>query len=130
MGARAISHPHCANLSTIQFYSTSDQLGEVINLSASFVGEPWEGQNGRCFSKGRHNDWTGSLVICGESEQRCLVVLGNSVRTEIVFPEVAALVVAKPDFPSGGFVRNCKLRSEVSQPPISAKMICVRWITE
>jgi len=84
---------------TIQFYNTHDPRGEATNLSASLVGETWDGPNGRYFSKGGHNDWTGNLVICEEAGQRCLVMLGNSVRAEIIFPEVAALVLGETEFP-------------------------------
>lgn len=84
---------------TIPFYNTTDPRGEAINLSASLVGETWDGPSGRYFSKGGHNDWTGNLVICEDARQRCLVMLGNSVRAEIIFPEIAALVLGETGFP-------------------------------
>jgi CubicO group peptidase (beta-lactamase class C family) len=84
---------------TIRYYNTTDPRGEATNLSASLVGETWDGPNGRYFSKGGHNDWTGNLVICEEAGQRCLVMLGNSVRAEIIFPEIAALVLGETQFP-------------------------------
>jgi len=84
---------------TIQFYNTTDPRGGATNLSASLVGETWDGPNGRYFSKGGHNDWTGNLVICGETEQRCVVMLGNSVRAEIIFPEIAELILGETQFP-------------------------------
>ncbi|MBX9745296.1 MAG: hypothetical protein K2X34_00245, partial [Hyphomonadaceae bacterium] len=85
---------------TIQFYNTRDPRGEAIDLSASLVGETWQGPSGeRFFSKGGHNDWTGNLVICAERQQRCLVMLGNSVRAEVIFPEVAELVLGETGFP-------------------------------
>ncbi len=84
---------------TIQFYNTTDPRGEATNLSASLVGETWDGPNGRYFSKGGHNDWTGNLVICEEARQLCLVMLGNSVRAELIFPEVAELVLGETAFP-------------------------------
>ncbi len=84
---------------TIRFFNTTDPRGEATNLSASLVGETWNGPNGHYFSKGGHNDWTGNLVICGETEQTCVVMLGNSVRAEIIFPEVAALILGETQFP-------------------------------
>lgn len=84
---------------TIQFYNTTDPRGEATNLSASLVGESWDGPNGRYFSKGGHNDWTGNLVICEEAGERCLIMLGNSVRAEIIFPEIAELVLGETQFP-------------------------------
>jgi CubicO group peptidase (beta-lactamase class C family) len=84
---------------TIRFYNTRDTRGERTNLAASFVGETWDGPSGRYFSKGGHNDWTGNLAICAEAEQRCVVMLGNSVRAEIIFPEIAALILGETGFP-------------------------------
>lgn len=85
---------------TIQFYNTNDRRGEASNLSASLVGETWNGPDGRrYFSKGGHNDWTGNLVICEETQQRCLIMLGNSVRAEVIYPEIIALVLGETDFP-------------------------------
>lgn len=85
---------------TIQFFNTNDPRGEATNLSASLVGETWEGPNGaRYFSKGGHNDWTGNLVICEERRQMCLIMLGNSVRAEVLFPEITALVFGETGFP-------------------------------
>ncbi|MBY0563976.1 MAG: beta-lactamase family protein [Hyphomonadaceae bacterium] len=85
---------------TIQFFATNDPRGAAIELSASLVGETWEGPNGgRYFSKGGHNDWTGNLAICEETRRRCLVMLGNSVRAEIIFPEIAGLVLGDTGFP-------------------------------
>jgi len=85
---------------TIQFYNTSDPRGEATQLSASLVGETWQGPGGeRYFSKGGHNDWTGNLAICAERQERCLIMLGNSVRAEIIFPEIAASVLGESGFP-------------------------------
>ena len=49
--------------------------------------------------RGGHNDWTGNLVICEETQQRCLIMLGNSVRAEVIYPEIIALVLGETDFP-------------------------------
>lgn len=84
---------------TIQFFNTTDTRGEASNLSASLVGETWNGPNDRYFSKGGHNDWTGNLVICAERQQRCLIMFGNSVRAEVIYPEIVELVLGDTDFP-------------------------------
>jgi CubicO group peptidase (beta-lactamase class C family) len=85
---------------TIQFFDTTDPRGAAIDLSASLVGETWQGPDGRrYFSKGGHNDWTGNLAMCEETRQRCLVMLGNSVRSEIIFPEITSMVMGETDFP-------------------------------
>lgn len=84
---------------TIQFYDTFDPRGEAIELSASLIGHTWKGPNGRYFSKGGHNDWTGNLVICGEAEGRCVVALGNSVRAEVIYPEIVGMILGQTEFP-------------------------------
>jgi CubicO group peptidase (beta-lactamase class C family) len=84
---------------TIQFFDTVDPRSEVTDLSASLVGETWQGPGSRYFSKGGHNDWTGNLVICQETGERCLVMLGNSVRAEIIYEDIAALVLGDTGFP-------------------------------
>jgi CubicO group peptidase (beta-lactamase class C family) len=84
---------------TIQFFNTTDTRGEASDLSASLIGETWNGPNDRYFSKGGHNDWTGNLVICAERQQRCLIMFGNSVRAEVIYPEIAELILGETDFP-------------------------------
>ena len=86
---------------TIQFYNTTDPRGEAIEpLRVTRRRDLARGPSGeRYFSKGGHNDWTGNLVICAERHQRCLIMLGNSVRAEVIFPEVAALVLGETRFP-------------------------------
>jgi transcriptional regulator with XRE-family HTH domain len=83
---------------TIQFFDTVDPRGEATDLSVSLAGETWQGPGSRYFSKGGHNDWTGYLVLCQETGQRCLVTLGNSVRAEIIYPEIAAPGRRPPDW--------------------------------
>lgn len=84
---------------TIESYDTTDPRGESIDLSAGLGVETWQGPSGLAFAKGGHNDWTGNLVICQETRQRCLVMLSNSVRAEIIFPEIAARVLGETNYP-------------------------------
>ena len=84
---------------TIQFFNTTDMRGEASGLAASLVGETWNGPSDRYFSKGGHNDWTGNLVICAERQQRCLILFGNSVRAEIIYPEIVEMVLGETGFP-------------------------------
>ncbi|WP_375207871.1 serine hydrolase domain-containing protein [Hyphococcus sp.] len=84
---------------TIENYDTSDPRGEPINLSAGLGVETWDGPQGRAFAKGGHNPWTGNIVICQEVEERCLVLLGNSVRAEIIYPEIVEFVLGETDYP-------------------------------
>lgn len=78
---------------------TTDPRGEAMNLAAGLGVEVWQGPNGPVFAKGGHNPWTGNMVICQETEQRCLVMLANSVRAEIIFPEIAEAALGQTNFP-------------------------------
>lgn len=84
---------------TIEVHSTRDQRGPNISLSAGLGIETWQGPNGHAFAKGGHNDWTGNLVICQEELDRCIVMLANSVRAEIIFPEITEAVFGDVGYP-------------------------------
>ena len=84
---------------TIQFFDSTDTRSEASDLSTSLVGETWIGPDDRYFSKGGHNDWTGNLVICAQRQQRCLIMFGNSVRAEVIYPEIVEMVMGETDFP-------------------------------
>lgn len=84
---------------TIPFHETVTERGGPIELAAGLGLITWQGPSGRSFSKGGHNDWTGNLVICQETEARCLVMLANSVRAEIIFPDIVDYVLGKTGYP-------------------------------
>ncbi len=84
---------------TIQVHTTRDPRGPEIDLAAGLGVETWQGPSGPAFAKGGHNDWTGNIVICQQTEDRCLIVLGNSVRAEIIFPEIAEAVLGETLYP-------------------------------
>ncbi|MEO1014458.1 MAG: serine hydrolase domain-containing protein [Pseudomonadota bacterium] len=84
---------------TVQMAGTRDPRGAAIGLAAGLGVETWAGPNGPAFAKGGHNPWTGNLVICQENERRCLVMLGNSVRAELIFPALAEFVLGETNYP-------------------------------
>lgn len=84
---------------TIEFHATTDARGASIALGEGVGVETWQGPKGINFAKGGHNDWTGNLVICQEDEQRCLVMLANSVRAEMIFPAITRLVLGETNYP-------------------------------
>ncbi len=84
---------------TIQFHDRLSSQGAAIDLAAGLGVETWRGPHGRSFAKGGHNDWTGNLVICQQAKNRCLVMLANSVRAEIVFPRIAELTLGETGYP-------------------------------
>ena len=84
---------------TVELHSTRDQRGPEIRLSAGLGVDTWQGPDGRAFAKGGHNDWTGNLAICQEEQNRCIVMLANSVRAEIIFPEIIEAVFGDVGYP-------------------------------
>lgn len=65
------------------------------DLAAGLGVETFRGPRGPGFYKGGHNDSTGNMLICVERGQRCLVVLGNDVRVEALFPELVRTVLGE-----------------------------------
>ena len=50
---------------------------------------------------GGHNYGTGNLVICLEGKRRCVVFLGNDVRAERIYQELAAFILGPTQMPWG-----------------------------
>lgn len=77
-----------------------DPRGPEIGLAASLglvtFNDP---EAGSMFFKGGHNDWTGNMAICQEARRRCVVFLGNSVRAELIYPELARFILGDTAFP-------------------------------
>ncbi|MEO0424240.1 MAG: serine hydrolase domain-containing protein [Pseudomonadota bacterium] len=84
---------------TVQMHATHVSGGEESQLAAGLGIEVWKGQNGPAFAKGGHNPWTANLVICQAQAERCLVMLANSVRAEIIFPALAELILGETAYP-------------------------------
>lgn len=70
-----------------------------VGLAAGLGVVTFQDASGPAWYKGGHNDWTGNMVVCLESGQRCVVLLGNDVRAERVYPEVASLVLGATAMP-------------------------------
>ncbi len=79
--------------------TTVDPRNAGIRLAAGLGLVTFEDRSGPAWFKGGHNDWTGNMVVCLESGQRCLVMLANDVRAERIFPEIARLVLGDTDMP-------------------------------
>lgn len=76
-----------------------DPRGPAIGLSAGIGVVTFSDASGPMFFKGGHNDWTGNMVICQEARQRCVVFLGNSVRAEHIYPDLAAFILGETAMP-------------------------------
>jgi CubicO group peptidase (beta-lactamase class C family) len=84
---------------TIEASTTQDRRTAAIDLEAALGVDTWKGSHGRAFAKGGHNDWTGNIVICQQIENRCVVLLSNSVRAEIIYPKIVRLVLSDTSYP-------------------------------
>lgn len=78
----------------------TDPRGPEIDLAAGLglvtFNDP---EAGLMFFKGGHNDWTGNMAICQDARRRCVVFLGNSVRAELIYPELARFILGDTAFP-------------------------------
>ncbi len=84
---------------TVEMHATDDPRGVAISFSAGLGVETWVGPQGRAFAKAGHNDWTANLVICLERGERCVVMLSNSVRAELIFPALAEKILGETGYP-------------------------------
>lgn len=76
-----------------------DPRGAKINLAAGMGLITFQGQNGLTWFKGGHNNWTGNMVVCEEERKRCVVLLANSVRAELIFPRIVRFILGETQAP-------------------------------
>ena len=84
---------------TIKASTTHDPRTAAIDLEAALGVDTWQGPHGLAFAKGGHNEWTGNIVICQQVEDRCVVLLSNDVRAEIIYPDIVKLVLGETNYP-------------------------------
>lgn len=77
----------------------TDPRGAEIGLAAGVGVVTFADASGPMWFKGGHNDWTGNMLICQETRRRCVVLLGNSVRAELIYPEMARFVLGETAMP-------------------------------
>ncbi len=80
-------------------WKTYDPRGEAIDLSAGLGLVTYQGAAGLTWFKGGHNDWTGNFAICEDGPRRCVVLMANSVRAELIYPELVRFILADPAAP-------------------------------
>jgi CubicO group peptidase (beta-lactamase class C family) len=91
-----LTRPQLAVRSAHQFPTLldwTDPRGAEINLSAGLGLLTFTDASGPMFFKGGHNDWTGNQAICQQTRRRCVVLLSNSVRAELIYPEMVRFVL-------------------------------------
>lgn len=70
-----------------------------IALAAGLGVVTFRDAQGASWFKGGHNDVTGNMVVCQESLRRCVVLLANDVRGEIIFPEIVTSILGETRLP-------------------------------
>jgi CubicO group peptidase (beta-lactamase class C family) len=96
--------PQLAITSRRQFPTLLEARGawdSTVGLSAGLGVVTFRDASGPAWYKGGHNDWTGNQVICLEARRRCVVFLGNDVRAERIYPELAAFILGPTQMPWG-----------------------------
>jgi CubicO group peptidase (beta-lactamase class C family) len=97
-----LTRPQSAITSAHQFptlATQTDHRGPAIDLSAGLGIVTFSDASGPMFFKGGHNDWTGNMAVCQERRRRCVVLLANSVRAELVYPEMARFILGDTAMP-------------------------------
>ena len=84
---------------TIEVLDTYDPIGPKVHLAGGLGVDTWEGPSGRFFAKGGHNEWTGNIAQCDEANKRCVVLLGNDVRAELIYPAIVTMVLGDNRYP-------------------------------
>ncbi len=84
---------------TIGVLDTYDPIGPKVHLAGGLGVDTWEGPSGRFFAKGGHNEWTGNIAQCDEANKRCVVLLGNDVRAELIYPAIVTMVLGNNRYP-------------------------------
>jgi CubicO group peptidase (beta-lactamase class C family) len=78
----------------------ADPRGPAIHLAAGLgviaFDDPAAGPT---WFKGGHNEWTGNIVMCQDARRRCVVFLGNDVRAELIYPELANFILGETVMP-------------------------------
>ena len=80
-------------------WDDKDPRAAEIGLSAGLGLVTFGHGEDKTWFKGGHNDWTGNMVVCQESERRCVVMLANSVRAELIYPDVVNLALGDTGMP-------------------------------
>ena len=71
----------------------TDPRGPETGLSAGLGLVTYDAGNGLSWFKGGHDDWTGNIVVCQENTKRCVVLLSNSVRAELIYPDLVRFIM-------------------------------------
>lgn len=85
-----------------QFPSLAAELPPVqrrADLAAGLGVVVFDGPQGPAFFKGGHNDSTGNTWVCVERRRSCVVLLGNDVRAEALYPGIVKFILGETGVP-------------------------------
>lgn len=94
--------PQLAIRSASQFPTLNERVdprGPANGLAAGLGVVTIQDGKDRLWFKGGHNDWTGNMAICQERRKRCIVLLGNSVRAELIYSRLVEFVLGETAMP-------------------------------
>ncbi|MEM7016129.1 MAG: serine hydrolase domain-containing protein [Pseudomonadota bacterium] len=77
----------------------TDARNAEIKLAAGLGLVTFQDDSGLAWFKGGHNDWTGNMVVCLETGQRCVVMMANDVRAERLYLALAKVVLGDTRMP-------------------------------
>jgi len=78
---------------------TDPRAGEIALSAAPGLMTFNDPRAGLTWFRGGHNDWTGNIAICQEQCRRCVVFLGNSVRAELIYEDLARFIIGETAMP-------------------------------
>jgi CubicO group peptidase (beta-lactamase class C family) len=70
-----------------------------IGLSAGVGTVNWTGPQGRAFVKGGHNEKTDNLMVCLLAKNRCVLLMSNAAKGDLIFPEIFEAVLGPTGLP-------------------------------
>lgn len=76
-----------------------DPRAAAIGMSAGLGMVTYSDETGHWFDRGGHNDWTGNRVVCHVETERCIVLLGNSVRAELIYADIVEQAMGENPVP-------------------------------
>ncbi|WP_262689547.1 serine hydrolase domain-containing protein [Kordiimonas aestuarii] len=71
----------------------------VINLAAGVGTVNWDGPQGRGFVKGGHNEKTDNLLVCLPGKKRCVLLMSNTAKGDLIFPQIFEAVLGNTGLP-------------------------------
>lgn len=101
--ARAdLVRPQLAIVSAHQFPTLgrdTDPRAATIGLAAGLGLITFTDAGGPMWFKGGHDDGTGNMVVCQEAQRRCVVLMANSVRAEMIYPDLVRFILGDTAMP-------------------------------